>query len=198
MEVVKSTDGQLLQVDLECKIEDIQNAEEYAGLEFVSSKDIGGVPGKPELLNPTEVIEEGNLKDFSLEENKKFELPAFNATSINTTVSEKTGTFVINGEFSTDLESKLPINFEIMLAKGQKTLCILPEIPCKSKVEIEHEPLEELTNQKVIIQELIASVYDEIFLFNEIVSEEEVSISNGKEIKLIAGAWKIHPGTFNN
>ena len=65
------------------------------------------------------------------------------------------------GEFSNDLKSESPINFEIMSSTaGQKASCTRLEIPCKSKVEIGHKPLEELTNHKVIIQQLIASVYD--------------------------------------
>ena len=100
-EDVKPEDGKLVQVEFECKLENIENIEEYTGLEIVGSDGISGIPTDPKLLNPLKVdklIEKGEIKNYTSEEFKNEEIPIFNATSINTSDSETTGKFTINGE----------------------------------------------------------------------------------------------------
>ena len=95
---VEVNTGEQAQVVFECKIENIQNGKAYTGLEFVSSENITGIPSDSELLNPAKVdilIERGKMKNYTSYE---LDIPVFDITSINTTNSEITGKFYINGQ----------------------------------------------------------------------------------------------------
>ena len=185
---VEPKDGELLQGDLECKIDQIEKAEEFTGLEFASSEDISGVPSIPELLNPAEVdklIESGKVLDYSLEENKKVEIPVFNATLINTTDSEKTGVFTIQGEFLSEVKLENPIEFVITLLTGEQALCTLPKEIGEGEVEIKCVLQSELVNSSIMIQESAGfDGYNEVIRLGSISSEKNMTIPNGKEIQL--------------
>ena len=90
-ENVDLKDGEQKQANLKCEV-DVEEPEEYNGLEVVLDKvnisgNISGVPTDPNLLNPAkvdELIEIGEVKNYSLPENKEEPIPVFNATSIDT------------------------------------------------------------------------------------------------------------------
>ena len=109
-ENINPENGAQKQADFDCKVENIENSEECTGLELVSSPEISGIPTEPDLLNPAkvdELIESGEIKNYTSEEFKKNDtIPVFNATSIDTNNSEKTGVFVINGKIPHTYESK--------------------------------------------------------------------------------------------
>ena len=190
IENVEPKDGEQLQVDFECKVEGIEKAEEYTGLELVESKDISGIPTNPDLLNPAkvdELIKEDKIKNYTSEDFKKEENVVFNCTSINTTDSEKTGVFILTGEIlsKTDFKLEKSIEFEIILIGGEKALCTLPKITEKGEIKIECVIQEELVDSKIMIQQCSAlDGYNEIFKLNKISSEEKVTLPNGKEIQL--------------
>jgi hypothetical protein len=59
--------GKQFPVEFECKLENIEKAEEYTGLEIVESDEVSGIPTDPKLLNPGEVdklIEKGKIKNY--------------------------------------------------------------------------------------------------------------------------------------
>ena len=176
-------DGKQLPVEFECKLENIEKAEEYTGLEIIQSKEISGIPTDPKLLNPAkvdELIEKGEVKNYTSEEFKNEEIPVFNATSINTTNSEKTGTFIINGELLSEYTLQVSFEFEIFLVTGEKAICTIPKIKEK-EVKIECILQEELVGQKIMIEQCAAlDGYNEIFRMNKISTEEEVTVGNGK------------------
>ena len=182
---VEPKDGELLQGDLECKIDQIESTEELTGLEFVSSKDICGVPSIPELLNPAEVdklIESGEVLDYSLEENKKVEIPVFKATLINTTDSEKTGVFTIQGELLSEVNLEKPIEFVITLLTGEQALCALSIENEEGEVEIKCILQSELVNNTIMIQESAGfDGYNEVIRLGSISSEKNMTIPNGKK-----------------
>ena len=98
--------GEQVQINFECKIENIENPEEYNGLILSSSEDINDIPTEEDLLNPAVVdvlIEQEEVKDYNSEDFKDEELPVFNSTSIDTTYSKKTGVFIIIDEFLSNL-----------------------------------------------------------------------------------------------
>ena len=187
-EDVKPENGKQLPVEFDCKLENIEKAEEYTGLEIVESEEISGIPTDPKLLNPVEVdklIEKGEIKNYTSEEFKKEEIPVFNATSIDTSNSEETGIFIINGELLSEYTLQVSIEFEIFLITGEKAICTIPKIKEKeSEIKIECVLQEKLIGKKIMIEQCAAlDGYNEIFRMNKISTEEEVTIGNGKEIE---------------
>ena len=184
---VTPTNGNQLSVQFECKVEDINDAKDITGLEIVDSECVSGIPSDPVLINPAkvdELIEAGEIADYSNEENKdKIEsVPVFNATSINTSECLKSGIFVINGDLLSELELEEDFVFEITLVSGQIAECTLPAINGKGEVEIECVLQEELEDTKIMIEQCGAlDGYNEIFRMNKISTDEVVTVSNGKE-----------------
>ena len=180
-----NTEEQVI-VKFQCLINNIKNGKEFSGLEFISSGNITGIPTDEDLLNPAkvdELIKSGQMKNYTEEELK---IPNFNATSINTTDSEKTGIFIINGEILEDFKSDKNIVFEIMLLSGQKAKCTLPKFnsTTEKKIKIECVLQEKVINTKlVILPSLIFYKYNILFKMNKILSEKKVNIPNGREIR---------------
>ena len=136
IEGVQTKDEEQIQIKFECKIENIENGKEFIGLELVSSINIAGIPSFKDLLNPAKVdilINEGKIKNYTSEEIKNETIPIFNAISINTTNSEKTGIFIINGEKLSNFTLNKRKEFEITLVSGQKAKCILPKLNSDEK-----------------------------------------------------------------
>ena len=177
-ENIKPKDGEQVQVQFECKVENLQNASEFSGLEIVSSEDIVGIPTEPDLLNPAivdELIKTEEIQNYTLVED--IEIPVFNATSIDTTNSRKTGIFSIEGEFLDEFIIEKKFEFEIKLLTGEKALCKIPKLDKKDEVKIECELQEELKDCKLMIEQFsILDGYKEIFRLNKIATDKEVTI----------------------
>jgi len=187
-EDVNPENGEEKQVDLECQVK-VPKPEEYNGLEVVPSVLISGIPSEPKLLNPAlvdELIEIGDIKNYSLPENKKEVIPVFNATSLDTNDSEKTGVFYINGEIPPNFELNKNTEFELTLLTGQKVICTIPKIkPGKKEIKIECALQEELKGTKIMISPCAAfDGYNEIIRLKKIEAKEPKDIANGKEYKL--------------
>jgi hypothetical protein len=154
IENVSPENGEQKQVDLECQIK-VEKPEEYDGLEIIPSESITGIPSDPNLLNPStvdELIELGDIKNYSLPENKNEIIPVFNATSLDTNGSETTGIFYINGEVPPKFELNKKIEFELTLLTGQKVTCTIPKItPEKKEIKIECALQEEIKGIKIRI-----------------------------------------------
>ena len=186
-EDVNPENGEQKQVDLECQVK-VGNPGQFNGLEIVPSKSIIGIPSEPKLLNPALVdllIEIGEIKNYSLPENKKETIPVFNATSLDTNDSEKTGVFYINGEIPPKFELNKNIEFELTLLTGQKVLCTIPKVkPGKKEIKIEVLQ-EELKGTKIMISPCAAfDGYKEIIRLKKIEAKEPKDIANGRDIKL--------------
>ena len=187
-ETVDPKDGKQLPVEFECKIENIENANQYTGLEIVESDEISGIPiDNKELINPVEVdilIKEGKVLDYTSEEFKNEEIPIFNPTSIDTTDSETKGIFVIIGQIISEITIERSYEFGITLVTGQKAECKLPKINGKNKeVKIKCELKEKIEGYKIMIEQCTGfSGYNQIIIFNKISSVEEITFVNVKEI----------------
>ena len=188
LEDILPKDGIQLPAEFKCKVEDVKNANECTGLEIVESDEISGIPTEPDLLNPAivdELIEVGEIINYTSEEFKNTEIPVFNATSINTTESRKKGIFTIIGELLSEFELEEKFEFEITLMTGEKSLCTLPKISGKGEVEIECELQESIKDGKLMIEQFsVFDGYNELIRINKFSTEEKITISNGKEIKL--------------
>ena len=69
--------GKLPKAEFECKIENIDKPNDYAGLELVESEEISGIPTDPDLLNPVtedELIRLGGLKNYTENESHDLDL----------------------------------------------------------------------------------------------------------------------------
>ena len=189
-EDITPENGAQKQADFDCKVENIENSEECTGLELVSSPNISGIPTEPDLLNPAkvdELIESGEIKNYTSEEFKKNDtIPVFNATSIDTNNSEKTGVFVINGKIPPTYESKKKIEFEVILLTGEKAICTLPKISKNTnEIKIECILQQVVKETKIMIQQFVVlNGYNQIMRFNKIETDKKVNIANGKEIIL--------------
>ena len=102
MRRIAPTDGKQAQAEFICKLENIQNANEYTGLEVVSSLNITGIPTEPELKNQTIADELIEIKEIVDYKTKPINIPVFKPTLIDTKNSEVTGIFTIIGEFLTE------------------------------------------------------------------------------------------------
>lgn len=68
---------------------------------------------------------------------------------------------------------------------GEKVKCKLPKKNLKGKIKIKCESQEELTDVKIMIQQLVAlDGFDEILRISKISTDKEVKVGNGKQIKL--------------
>ena len=194
LEDVYTKYGMQIPITFECKIENIQNANEYSGLEIVESDKISGIPNDIELLNPAIVdllIEEGEIEDYSSEEYKNKEIPVFNISSIDTTDSIKTGVFILIGEFLPEIKLEIRLEFELILLSGEKALCSLPKIDGKGEIKIECLLQEELKENKIMIGQCsIFEEYKELIRIKKISTAREVTVANGKN--------EIFKRIFNN
>ena len=189
-EVNPSNDKQL-KADFECTIKDVEKAKDCTGLEIVSSEEISGIPTEEDLINPAkvdELIEAGEIVDFTLEENKdKIEsIPTFNATSIDTSEALAKGIFCIIGKPLSEFILEKELVFEIILVSGEKAECTLPEVTSgQSEIKIECVLEEELKDTKIMIEQFTAlDGYKEIIRMNKFATEKEITVANGKMKKL--------------
>ena len=176
--------------DFECNVENVEKPEEYSGLELVKSEEINCIPIEPDLLNPAtvdELIIEGEIRNYTLDDEKKKleEIPILNATSIDTSKSKDTGIFTIKGTFLSEVELDEDFVFEITLISGQKAECKLPKDNTKNVVKIKCELQEELNSTILMIpQGSLFDGYNEIIKINKISTPKEVTVCNGKQVKL--------------
>ena len=185
---INPNNGLQLEIEFECKVESVINASEYIGLEVVSSDDISGIPTDSDLLNPVivdELIEQGIVENYTTEDYKNKKIPIFNGTSIDTTDSKQTGTFILIGELLTEFTLKKRFEFSLILITGEKVICTLPKINGKVEVKIKCILQEELKDSKIMIEQCsILNKYKELIRINKISSIEKITIGNGREIQL--------------
>ena len=119
-----------LKPNLYVKLENIQNANEYTGLEVVSSLNITVIPNEPKLKNPTivdELIEIKEVVDYKI---KPINTPVFKPTLIDTKNSEV-------GEFLTEFTLETRFEFDLILVTGEKAKCALSKISGKGQIKID-------------------------------------------------------------
>jgi hypothetical protein len=187
-EDVNPENGELKQVDFECQV-NVEKPEQYDGLEVIPSESITGIPSEPKLLNPAivdELIQLGEIKDYSLPKNKEEPILVLNETSLDTNDSETTGVFYIEGVIPPKFKLIKNLDFELTLLTGQKVICTIPKIkPDKKEIRIECVLEEEANNTKITISPCAAfDGYNEVIRFNRIEDKEPKDIPNGRDIKL--------------
>ena len=189
---INPKNGKKVQAIFDCKIENIEKANEFTGLKIVSSDDINSLPEEENLLNPAkvdELIKKGLARDLIIQEEigNEISVPVFNSTSIDTADSKEKGVFTIKGKFLSKFKTNDEFKFELILVSGEKAECILPEtFGNETEINITCELQEELNNTKIMIDEKSAmNGYTEVFKFNKIHTNKKVFVANGREKRIL-------------
>ena len=168
-------DNEEVQADFICKIEELDKDKQYGSLEIIGSDAISGIPEDKTLLNPAltdELIEAGNITDYSDPENKEKTPISFEAESINSTVSEE-GEFKILGTVNQNITEDIEFNLELTYPANYMTKCVLPKA-LVGKVEITCVLEEPLNDFIEIEHQVIRDGYNELFTIFSIKSTEKL------------------------
>jgi len=180
--------GKQKKVEFECTLKDIDPNEVFIGIEIFASDYIPGIPVDKKLRNPAKIdilIKKGQIKNYTATV-EEIDIPLFNATSIDTTNSAKTGIFIINGIFPPKFILKKKFEFEVLLMTGEKAICTFPKVTAdKTEVKIECILQKKLIDTQIFIQQFCAlDGYNEILRFNKVCSKNKVNIANGRERRI--------------
>ena len=172
----------------ECTIENVENATEYKGLELVDSEDVSGIPNNPNMTNTSvvdDLIESGEIKNLSLEENKNNIPPVFNLSSIDGLGCRSSGAFFIKGLSNKKVDKSfrfnLPLSYPLIDAK-----CTVPEInKTGEEIEIVCQTKSSFTKSKIVIEPLTVSKNNsEVISLSSASSNDEISCENYQAVSL--------------
>ena len=173
--------------DFECTVENVEEAEKFSGLELVESEDIAGIPSDPNMTNTStvdELIENGDVEDLTLDENKNDLPPTFEPTSFDGLKCRSSGVFSIKGKFNKKIEKhfrfNLPLSYPSIDAK-----CSVPESKEGDEVSLTCQASSPFTKSKVIIEPLTVSKNDsEVISLLSTSSEDEISCEDYQAVSL--------------
>ena len=164
------------QGSFQCKLEGIDETQEYTSLRLNSTDNITGVPEDETLLNPVlteEAIKNNEIKDCSKDASIP---PTFYFDSIEKDDCAQSGQFLIKGSLSE--EKSIAAKFTIPLTYPEGT-----SISCTYETDGILCVGDENINGTIITEQtIISNGADELFIFPNI-SESDVICKNGLEIK---------------
>lgn len=176
--------------DFECKIENIENAENIIGLELISSDDISGIPNDLNMTDPANIddlIKSGKILDYSLDENKNNLPPVFNISSLNSLGCKATGVFKLKGTIDKPIKHhrlNIPLSYPPIDLK-----CDIPDAK-EGEVEVICKTKNSFSPSKMIIEQTTFSKNNSevisilpISFNNEIACEDFNSVYSKKMIK---------------
>ena len=141
------------------------------GLDLIESDDILGLPDNPDLMDPAKtdlLIENGNVTDYSIEENLNFLLPLFETLNVNYSLCKNNGTLTFEGTTTSTIEKDIIFNLTVIYP-GTVFACKLPRVFKGEIIEIECYNREEFENSSIIIEEtVIRDGNNEYFIFKNI------------------------------
>ena len=173
--------------DFECIIENVENADKYSGLELVESEDIAGIPSDPNMTNTStvdELIENGDVEDLTLDENKNDLPPTFEPISFDGLKCRSSGVFSIKGKFNKKVDKhfrfNLPLSYPAVDVK-----CSVPESKEGDEISITCKSRAPFTKSKVIIEPLTVSKNDsEVISLLSKSSDEEFICEDYRAVSL--------------
>jgi len=146
------------------------------GLDIKGSGDISGIPEDPDLIDPAKtdtLIDSGQMKDYSLEENLNELLPLFNTLSVNTSLCKQNGSLYIKGNISSTIKDDVLFNLSLSYPESIFA-CKLPRTLKYKITEIECFNRDYFENSTVIVEEtVIRDGFHEFFILKNITSGEE-------------------------
>ena len=151
----------------ECSITDA------TGLDIINSDEISGIPSHPDLIDPAKtdvLIEKGEVKDYSVEENLNELLPVFNILAMNYSLCRQNGTFIFTGNMSSTILND--ISFDLNISYPDTVFaCRLPKTLKGQTMQIECINRDNFENSTLLIEEtVIRDGYNEYFIFRNISS----------------------------
>ena len=156
------------------------------GLDIKGSGDVSGIPEDPDLIDPAKtdtLIDSGQVKDYSIEENLNELLPLFTTLAVNTSLCKQNGSLYFKGNISSTIKEDVLFNLSLSYPESIFA-CRLPRTLKYKITEIECFNRDYFENSTVIVEEtVIRDGYNEYFILKNITSGEEfVTCSySGKE-----------------
>ena len=178
--------------------------EDATGLDIIGSDDISGIPDNPELIDPAKtdiLIYNGEMKDYSKEENLNELLPIFNILSANFSLCKQNGSFSFIGNVTSSIVKDIVFNISLSYPVSS-VACRLPRTLKGKIVQIECFNRDDFENSTVIIEEtVIRDGFNEYFILKNISSgdmfvtcsssEKEVNeMKYSEDFKVISRAIK--------
>ena len=182
--------GQQLQADFSCEIGDLDSSITYLSFEISYSEDFAGLPNNKILLDPEKTrkaIENGELDDFSLPENKNKVPILFETTGVSETTCLSNGEFIISGNVNAEIEKDLEFILPVSYPEGLESKCTLSKSN-KKEVEMLCVLGGVLSDQSLVFeQQIVREGLKEIFTLESIKSDPfscsqgDISIGNTTE-----------------
>ena len=143
------------------------------GLDITESENISGIPDDPSLIDPAQtdtLIEEGEVTDYSIEENLNILLPLFNTLNLNYSMCRNNGSFSFEGTTTATIEKDILFNLTVSYP-DTIFACKLPRVLKGEVIEIECYNRDEFENSTIMIEEtVIREGNNEYFIFRNITS----------------------------
>ena len=168
-------DGEQTQFEFNCQIAGLKDNKNYNSFEIYDSIDVAGVPKDKTLLNPIKTkkaIENGELIDFSLEENAKKYPNYYRAEFFDGPISEN-GEFRIAGRATNKTDADIHFDLDLTYPANQITKCTLPKVTEIGRVYITCAFKKPISDYIVFEQQIIRDGLKELFNMKGLRSTEK-------------------------
>lgn len=176
-EVSGASKEKQIPADFNCSIKDLENINKIEGLILISCEEISGIPKEPNMTNPIEIdklIKIGEIKDYSLKENKNIIPPIFREYSLDTLGCKSTGVFKIKGKLDKPAKHfrfNLPLSYPFIDIR-----CDVPDSNGGEEVIVTCKTKSKFSSSNIIIEaSTISYNSSEVILLFPISSNNKVS-----------------------
>ena len=140
----------------ECSTEE-SSIDDAIGLDILDSEDMSGIPNNSALIDPAQtdlLIQNGVVKDYSIEENLNELLPIFNILSLNFSFCKQNGTFNFEGDLSSTTFKDVVFNLSLAYPEAIFA-CKLPRTLKGEKAVIECFNRDNFENDPILVEETV-------------------------------------------
>jgi hypothetical protein len=179
---ISTSEGQSSQGDFKCTLSGLK--EDYYSLRLNSSESIAGIPEDEILLNPVltaEAIENGDLLDYSLNENKgQNKIPStFTSEAVKEQNCKTDGKLTIDGKLSKEVKNELSFNIPLTYPEGITLSCSLTSLKAGAS-SISCQVDRAIKSDQIAFEQLtIKDGSEEVLTIGSIVSEANIVCSDG-------------------
>ena len=127
------------------------------GLDIIESDEIAGIPSDPKLIDPAKtdsLIQSGEVKDYSVEENLNVLLPLFRTLELNYSMCKNNGSLLFIGTTSSTIENDVLFNLTLSYPNSIFA-CKLPRSLKDQLTQIECYSREEFENYTLLVEETV-------------------------------------------
>ena len=168
----------------DCTTEE-SSIDDAIGLDLINSEDISGIPpNNSALIDPAQtdlLIQSGEVKDYSIEENLNELLPIFNILSLNFSFCKENGTFNFEGDISATTFKDVIFNLSLTYPEAIFA-CRLPRTFKGEKAVIECYNRDNFENDPVLVEETVIrdGLNEYVILRNSTSGESYVTCSTSE------------------